>query len=179
MHTSLSKLVARNILWCVIPLILAAVYVSAVRIFDINSASTQRAAQVTTNLRVAIDNNLRSRIASLQMLADSPEADPLDLPRLYQHAQIFHKNFGGSVVLADPSLHILFNTAIPLGQALPPKLPTPRGFAAAPHAVAHAEPAVGDRVIAQSTGLPIVAVATPVVRGGEVRRVLLNTIETH
>ena len=178
MHTSLGKLIARNILWCVIPLILAAVYVSAVRIFDVNSASTQRAAQVTTNLRVAIDNNLRSRIASLQMLADSAEADPLDLPRLYQHAQVFRKNFGGSVVLADPSLNILFNTAVPTGQALPPRLPTPRGFAAAPYAVAHGKPAVGDLVIAASTGQPIVAVVTPVVRDGQVKRVLLNTIET-
>ncbi len=178
MHTSLSKLVARNILWCVIPLILAAVYVSAIRIFDVNSASKQRAAQVATNLRVAIDNNLRSRIASLQVLADSAEADPLDLPRLYRHAQVFRNNFGGSVVLADPSLHILFNTSVPLGQALPPTLPTPRGFAAAPHAVTYGEPAVGDRVIAASSGLPVVAVVTPVVRNGEVRQVLLNTIET-
>ncbi len=178
MHTSLSKLVARNILWCVIPLVVAAVYVSIVRIVDFNSTSTQHAEQVATNLRVAIDNNLRSRIAGLRVLAEADEADPLDLPHLYRDAQAFRKHFGGSVVLADTSLHMLFSTTVPLTSPLPPQLPTPRGFAAAPYALQHGTPAVGDRVIAATTNQPIVAVVTPVVREGQVRRVLLNTVET-
>ena len=177
MPTSLSKLVTRSILWCVVPLILAAIYVSAVRVFDVNSSSEKRALQVATNLRVSLDNNLRSRIASLKLLADSADADPLDLPRLYRQSLVFHKNFGGSVVLADTELHILYNTLVPPGQPLAPRLPTPKGFAAAPWAVAHGEAAVGDMVIATSTRTPIVAVAVPVVRGGQVKRLLLNTID--
>ncbi len=179
MPTSLSKLVTRSILWCVVPLILAAVYVSAVRVFDVNSASQKRASQVATNLRVALDNNLRSRIASLTLLAESADADPLDLLRLYQQSQVFRKNFGGSVVLTDPELRILFNTGIPLGQPVPPRLPTPKGFAAAPYAVEHGEPAVGDVVLATSTRTNVVAVAVPVVRDAQVRHLLLNTIDIH
>ncbi len=177
MQTSLSKLVTRSILWCVVPLILASIYVSTVRVFDVNSTSKTRAGQVVTNLRIALDNNLRSRIANLTLLAESADADPLDLPRLYQQSQVFRKNFGGSVVLADPALRILFNTSIPLCQPLAPRLPTPKGFAAAPYAVAHGETAVGDRVIATSTNTPIIAVAVPVMRDGQVRRLLLNTVD--
>lgn len=177
MPTRLSKLVTRSILWCVVPLILAAVYVSAVRVFDVNSSSQTRALQVTTNLRVALDNNLRSRIASLKLLADSADADPVDLPRLYQQSQVFRDNFGGSVVLTDPELRILFNTGIPLGQPLPPRLPTPKGFAAAPWAVAHGEAAVGDMVFSLSSRSHVVAVAVPVVRDGQVRHLLLNTVD--
>ena len=177
MPTSLNKLVTRSILWCVVPLILAAIYVSAVRVFDVNSSSQTRALQVATNLRVTLDNNLRSRIASLKLLAESADADPLDLPRLYQQSQVFRKNFGGSVVLTDPELRILFNTGIALGQPLPPRLPTPKGFAAAPHAVVHGEAAVGDMVFATSSRTNVVAVAVPVVRNGRVTRLLLNTVD--
>ncbi len=178
MHTSLSILVTRKILWCAVPLILAAIYVSAVRVFDVNTASHTRAAQIATNVRVALDDNLRSRIAGLQVLADSAAADPLDVPRLYRQAQDFRGRFGGSVVLADTALNILFVTSIPLGEAVPRKLPTPEGFAAAPYAIESRQPAVGDRVIARSTQQAIVAVVAPVVRDGDVRRLLLNTVET-
>ncbi|MEO0318746.1 MAG: hypothetical protein RL404_2423 [Pseudomonadota bacterium] len=177
MPTRLSNLIARSIMLCVIPLVLLAAYVSTVLVFDVNHSSQRRAEQVAANLRIALDNNLRTRIASLQTLTDSADADPLNLPRLYRQSQSYRDHFGGSVVLTDTSLHVLFNTAVPLGQPLPAKLPTPKGFAAAPYAVAHGTPAVGDRVYGPSQRAPLVAVAAPVIRNGEVRRLMLNTVE--
>ncbi len=177
MHTSLGNLIARKILWCVVPLILAAIYVSAVRVFDVNSASEQQALQVATNLRLALDNNLRARIASLQVLTESAAADPLDLPRLYQESLAFRKHIGGALVLTDAELRPRFNTSVPLGQPLPPRLPTPRGFAAAPYAVATGKPAVGDLVFAPTQRTRIVAVAAPILREGQVKGLMLNTVE--
>lgn len=178
MHTSLSKLITRMILWCVIPLILAAVYVSAVRVFDVNSASQHRAAQVANNLRVSLDTNLRSRIAGLKVLADTTDTRPLNLTRLYRDASAFKDHFGGYVLLTDPSMNILLYTGVPIGDPLPAKLPIPKGFAAAPYAVTHAQSAVGDLVIGKTRKVPLVAVATPVIREGKVDYVLVNTIET-
>ncbi len=177
-HTSLRKIVAHMILWCVIPFILAAIYISAVRVFDINSTLQRRAEQIATNLRVALDTNLRSRIAGLQVLAETADTHPLDMPRLYREAGVFKDHFGGSVLLVDPSLAILFSTGIPLGSHLLPKLPKPKGFAAVPHALQFAQPAVGDMVIGNIRQVPLVAVATPMIRQGKVEYALVNTIET-
>ncbi len=177
MPTRLSNLIARSIMLCVIPLVLLAAYVSTVLVFDVNHSSQRRAEQVATNLRIALDNNLRTRIASLQTLSDSADADPLNLSRLYLQSQSYRDHFGGAVMLVDTSLHVLFNTAIPLGQPLPAKLPTPIGFAAAPYAIAHGTPAVGDRVYGPSQKKFVVAVATPVIRNAEVRRLIINTVD--
>lgn len=178
MRISLTNLITRIILLCVIPLLSLAIFISAVRVFDINSASERRAEQVSINIRVALDNELNARIRSLQMLADSPRADPPDLPLLYAQAQAFRRHFGGQVVLADIERKPLFNTRTPLGEALPPgPLPTPRGVAAAPLALQTGRPAVGDSFIGQTVKTPLVGIAVPVVREGSVKRVLVNTIE--
>lgn len=178
MRISLSSLIARIILLCVIPLLSLAIVISAVRVFDINSASQRRAEQMVKNIRVALDNNLHSRIAALQTVADSPLADPLNTAMLYAEAQAFRRHFGGHVVLADADRVPLFNTRIPLGDAMPPgPLPIPKGVAAAPLALQTGKPAVGDRFIGLSLKVPLVAVAVPVVRDGRVKRLLVNTIE--
>ncbi len=178
MRISLSSLITRIILLCVIPLLSLAIFIAAVRVFDINSTSQQYAEQVSKNIRVALDNNLRSRIAALQTVADSPQADPLNAPMLYAQAQAFRRHFGGHVVLADTERIPLFNTRILFGAAMPPgPLPTPTGVAAAPIALQTGKPAVGDRFIGLSVKIPLVAVAVPVVRDGKVKRLLVNTIE--
>lgn len=178
MRISLSSLITRIILLCVIPLLALAIFVSAVRVFDINTSSQRRAEQVSKNIRVALDNDLSSRIAALQVLADSPLLDPLDAPRLYAEAQAFRSHFGGHVLLADSERIPLFNTRIPFGDAMPPgPLPTPRGVAAAPRALQTGKPAVGDSFIGQSVKVPLVGVAVPVMRDGRVKYLLVNTIE--
>lgn len=178
MRISLSSLITRIILLCVIPLLALAIFVSAVRVFDINTSSQRRAEQVSKNIRVALDNDLSSRIAALQVLADSPLLDPLDAPRLYAEAQAFRSHFGGHVLLADSERIPLFNTRIPFGDAMPPgPLPTPRGVAAAPRALQTGKPAVGDSFIGQSAKVPLVGVAVPVMRDGRAKYLLVNAIE--
>ncbi len=178
MRISLSSLITRIILLCVIPLMTLAIFISAVRVFDINTSSQRRAEQVSVNIRVALDNHLRSRIGALETLADSPLADPLNVPLLYAEAQAFRQHFGGHVVLANTNRIPIFNTRLPLGEAMPAgPLPTPKGVAAVPIALRTGKAAVGDRFIGQAAKVPLVGIAVPVVREGRVRRVLVNTIE--
>lgn len=178
MRNTLSSLITRMILLCVIPLLLLTIANALVRVHDINTASDVRVQQVTDNLRIALDAELRSRVAGLQTLAESPFTAPLDLPLLYREAQAFERHFGGRVVLADRELHPIFNTRIPLGQPQPARLPTPKGRAAAPLAIATGKPAVGDSFTGQTTDEPLVGIAVPLKRDGTIWGVLVNTIET-
>lgn len=177
MRSTLGSLITRLMLLCVIPLLLLVIYIATVRVADLSAESARRAEQVARNLRVAIDNDLRARIAGLQAMADSPLADAPNLRLLYLEARAYDTHFGGRVVLADTRLQPLFNTRVPFGDPLPPRLPTPAGVAAAPRALASGRPAVGDSFIGQSVNTRLVAVAVPVMRDGQARQVLLNTIE--
>lgn len=177
MRPTLSSLITRMILLCVIPLLLLTIAIALVRVHDINTASEVRFQQVTDNLRIALDAELRSRVAGLQTLAESPFTAPLDLPLLYREAQAFERHFGGRVVLADRELHPIFNTRIPLGQPQPEQLPRPQGRAAAPLAIASGQPAVGDSFNAQTTEALLVGIAVPLKRDGATWGVLVNTIE--
>ncbi len=178
MRNTLSSLITRMMLLCVIPLLLLAVAIALVRVHDINAASERRVQHIADNLRNALDADLRSRVAGLQTLADSPFTDPLNLSLLYREAQAFERHFGGRVLLADRELHPMFNTRIPLGQPQPELLPKPAGRAAAPLAIAGGKPVVGDSFVVPSTGTRLIAVAVPLRRGGATWGVLLNTIDT-
>lgn len=178
MRSSLSSLITRMMLLCVIPLLLLAVYIAGARVHEINAESQRRAGQVADSLQVALDGHLSARIAGLQTLADSPLADPLNLPLLYREAQAFEAHFGGRVVLADESLRPLFNTRVPLDDPLPARLPRPAGTAAAPLALASGRPAVGDSFTGNVVNVRLVAIAVPVMHGQQPRKVLINTIET-
>lgn len=178
MRNTLSALITRMILLCVIPLLLLSIAIALVRVHDINTASERRVQQIADNLRTALDADLRSRIAGLQALADSPFSDPLELPLLYREAVAFERHFGGRVVLADRELHMVFNTRTPLGQPQPERLPTPKGRAAAPLAIATGQPAVGDSFTGQTTDAQLVAIAVPLRRDRAIWGVLVNTIDT-
>ncbi len=177
MRRTLGSLITRLILLCVIPLLLLVIYIASVRVAEQSAESARRAEQVARDLRTAIDNDLRARIAGLQALADSPLADAQNLRLLYLEAKAFDSHFGGRVVLADPSLRPLLNTRVPFGDPLPPRLPTPAGVAAAPRALASGQPAVGDSFQGQSVNARLVGVAVPVMRAGQAQAVLVNTIE--
>lgn len=177
MRDTLSSLITRMILLCVIPLLLLTIAIALVRVHDINDASEVRAQQVADNVRVVLDAELGLRVAGLQTLADSPFTAPLELPLLYREAQAFERHFGGRVAMADRDLHQIFNTRIPLGQPQPAQLPMPKGRAAARLAIASGQPAVGDSFLAQNTGTRVVGIAVPVRRDGAIWGVLVNTIE--
>ena len=96
---------------------------------------------------MTIDRDLSARIAALQTIAASPLMDdPPRLDEFYKLAQGFREYFTGHVVLADMSGQMLFNTRVTLGSQLP-RLPVPKGFAAAPYVMKTGNPAVGGHVL--------------------------------
>lgn len=175
---TLNALITRLILLCVTPLLLLALYLSVVHVLRIRDEAGQHASRVARNVATVIDNNLKSRVSGMQLLAESPLAEaPVKLLLLYKEALGFRVHFGGHVILADPTLQMLFNTRVPFGEALP-KLPTPKGFAAAPYALQFAKPAVGDTFTGNLDKQQLIAVAVPIVSDGKTRLILINTIKT-
>ena len=136
------------------------------------------ASEKAQNLATHIDNQIRAQIAALEVLASSPLIDdPARWSEFYTMALSFRSGFGGHVILADTSMQMLINTRSKLGSKLP-KLPVPKGRAAAPIVLQTGEPTVGDSFLGPIAGEQLVAVVVPVVRGGRIRYLLLGTIET-
>jgi PAS domain S-box-containing protein len=175
---SLNAFLTRLIWLCVLPLVILAGYLAINHVYTLQDQRDREAAHQVRNVATAIDLQLGAQIAALQMLAASPLAD--DPPRLhefYHEAQGFHASFGGHVVLADRSMQMIFNTRAPFGAPLP-KLPVPKGHAAAPAVLATGKPAVGDMFLGPIAKEPLVAVVAPLIRAGHTRFLLLSSIET-
>ncbi|MBI5330235.1 MAG: PAS domain S-box protein [Betaproteobacteria bacterium] len=175
----LKRFLARLIWLCMLPLLLLALWLAADHLDTIQSQRDQAAAHLARNFATAIDRHLDARIQALRMLANSPLLDDRARWRdLYGEAQGFREGFGSHVVLADTGepMRMLFNTRLPYGAPLPP-LPRPKGYAAAPAAVASLKPAVGDSFIGPVAKEPLVAIAVPALRQGRAAFVLLATIE--
>lgn len=174
---SLHKLLTRLIWLCVGPLILLAVYLAALSVLDKQADRNIEASNLAKNFATAIDQHLQARISALHMLADSPLVDdPARWKDFYQEAQGFYQGFGSHVILADPQMHMLVNTRVPFGSKLP-RLPPSKGQAAAPTALKTGKPAVGDIVFGPVAKEPLVAIAVPALRKGEVAFLLLTTFE--
>ncbi|MFZ1983280.1 MAG: PAS domain S-box protein [Desulfatitalea sp.] len=173
LHTFLTRLI-----WlCVIPLVLLAVYQAATHVRALQSQYHQQAEDLAHNVAAAIDHHLAARIAGLQMLAASPLVDdPPRLSEFYREAQGSRESFGSHIVLADTAMQMLLNTRVPFGESLP-KLPTPKGHAAAPEVLATGRPSVGDMFHGPIAKEPLIAIAVPVARAGQTRYLLLSTIE--
>lgn len=175
--TTLNAFLRRLIWLCVLPLVLLNVYFATGQVIALRTNYKQDAQDLVRNFATALDQDIAARIAGLQTLAASPFADtPLRLAEFYKEAQGFRDNFGGHVILADPSLQMLLNTRSSLGAALP-KLPRPSGHAAAPTALATGRPAVGDSFAGPIAKQTLIAVAVPVMREGKTRLLLINTVE--
>jgi PAS domain S-box-containing protein len=174
---SLHAFLTRLIWLCVLPLTLLAVYLAVYHVGSLQSQRNQQAADLARNVATAVDRHLKSRIAGLQLLASSPLVDePNRWPELYQEAQGFLSSFGSHVVFADASMQMRFNTRVPFGAPLP-KLPTPKGHAAAPETLKTGRPSVGDLFLGPIAKEPLVAVVVPVLREDRTRFLLLSTIE--
>ncbi|MBA3034450.1 MAG: response regulator [Gammaproteobacteria bacterium] len=175
---TLNKYLTRLIWLCLLPLILLASYLAIHSVRTTQSERDLAAANLTKNFASAIDQRLERHIVSLHALAGSPLAD--DAARrqeLYREAQAFQQSFGSHVILADPSMQMLFNTREPFGTPLP-ILPRPKGYAAAPAALNTGTPAVGDIVFGPVAREPLVAIAVPGKREGKTAFLLLATLET-
>ena len=173
LRTFLSRLI-----WlCVLPLLLLAAYLAFHHVRSLQAQCDRQAQDLGSNVATAIDRHLSARIAALQMLAASPLLDdPGRWHELYQEALGYRQSFGSHVLLADTAMQMRFNTRVPYGDALP-KLPTPKGHAAAPEVLATGRPAVGDLVLGTVAKEPLVAVVVPVVRENRTRYLLLSSME--
>lgn len=174
----LSYFLSRLIWLSMAPVVLFATWLA----FDhVNTQEEERAREANAlaqNIATAIDQDLRSRIRGLQMLAVSPMiGDQARWPDLYREAQGYLDSFGSHVIFADIDRQMLFNTRWPLNAPLP-KLPGSRGKTAVSLALETGRVQVGDIVIGPLAGVPLVAIAVPVLHSGKSTHFVLTTIDT-
>ncbi len=175
---SLSTFFFRFVCWSVLPLLLISVFLATYHIRHLERMNDDAALSVAHNAMAAIDRQIETQIAGLQMLATSPLLDDkAELRLFYKEALGFHNSFGGHVILADVSMQMIINTRLPFGTHLP-ELPQPKGHAAALTVLKTGKPAAGDMFIGPFAKEQLVAVAVPVIRSGQIRYLLLSIIET-
>ena len=175
---TLKAFLTRLIWLCLLPPLLLAAYLAMTELREIQAQRDAQAANMAKGLTAAIDQDLEGRIGALQMLAGSPlAADSSRWAELYQGALGFRQHFGGHVVLADLGAQMLFNTRVPFGAPLP-KLPRPKTRSAVAIATETGKPGVGDVFDGPIAKAPLVAVAVPVLRKGDLAFILLSTFET-
>ena len=175
---TLSSFLLRLIWSCVLPLMVLSLFLAVEHVYTRKKFGDHTASDRIHNVATAIDRQIGAQIAALQMLAASPLVDdPSRWNELYDEAQGFRQSFDGHVVMVDSSMQMIFNTRVPFGAPLP-KLPRPRGHAAASSVLETGRPAVGDMFFGPIAKEPAVAVAVPVTRTGRTRFLLLGIIET-
>lgn len=176
--TSLNAYLTRLFWLAITPLLLLATVMAYIEVRATRTERDSAAANLAQNLATSIDQYLQTRIGALSVLAASPRAD--DASRrldFYRDAQDFRESFGAHVVVADPEMNMLLNTRAPFGTALP-RLPRPKGRAAAPAALETGAPAVGDIFAGPIAREPLVAIAVPGKRDGKTAFLLLGIFET-
>ena len=175
---SLNAYLFRLIWLCILPPILLSGYLGVDYVLTLWKRHDIEGQTQVQNIAKAIDQHLASHISALQVLAASPLLDtPLRLNEFYLQALSFRESLGGHIVLADLSSQMLLNTRVPFGASLP-KLPTPKGHAAAPHVLNTGAPSVGDMFQGPIAKEPLVAIVVPVKRGHQMKYLLLSVIET-
>jgi two-component system, cell cycle sensor histidine kinase and response regulator CckA len=175
---SLLEFLTRLIWLCILPVVLLAIYLAINHVQTLLAQLDENAEHQARNVATAVDRQLGAQIAAMQVLAAAPLVDdPSKLDQFYQEATAFHKGFASHLILADLSMQMLLHTRKPLGATLP-KLPRPKGHAAAPTALETGKPAVGDMFFGPLAKEPLVAVAVPVLRAGRTKLLLISIIET-
>lgn len=174
---SLRTFLTRLIWLCVVPLIILAIFLGTHRIARLKVRIDEQASGQAMTAMTVVDQELQAQIAALQVLAASPLLDDRSrLKEFYREAQGFRESFGSHLVLADPGTQMLLNTRLPFGAALP-RLPRPRGHAAAPAVLQTGKPAVGDMFIGPIAKEPLVTVVVPAFRRGHLQFLLVSTMD--
>ncbi|MBF0288037.1 MAG: response regulator [SAR324 cluster bacterium] len=174
---SLSVYLIRLMWWCMLPLILLSCFLAIQHTNDLRAHYDQTASYQAYNAVVKIDRYVQTKTAALQMLATSPIVDsPSRWRELYLEAKGYEAHFGAHVIMADASTQMIFNTRVPFGTTLP-KLPVPKGRAAAPTALKTGQPAIGDIFYGPIANELLVALVVPVIRDDQVRFLLLTTLQ--
>jgi len=175
---SLNSFLQRLIWLSVLPLILLAAFLAFDHVESLEAQRHREAVALVKNFALSLDQMLRARSRALELLAASPHPQqPEHWEELYHEAVAFRDAFGAHVILADPGLHMLFNTRAPLGSSLP-MLPRSERGTASTAALESGRPQVGDIVAGPVAGEPLIAIVVPGVRDGKVAFLLLATIET-
>ncbi|MDE2368550.1 MAG: response regulator [Burkholderiales bacterium] len=167
----------QRLLWLsMLPLLLLALAMAADAVRHVRAADDRAAQLLAAKLADGIDEMLRDRKLALEILAASPLLDQRRLEDFQRRAQVFQREFGSALILADRHGRMLLHTGVPYGRELP-ALPLPHGRAAVPLAFASGHAAVGDLFVGPLAGHALVAVAVPVLRGGSADEVLLTAID--
>jgi two-component sensor histidine kinase len=132
----------------------------------------QRLEQIAGDLAADVDKNVGLLIATLGIIATSPQFDTGQYQQLHERASESLKPLGLDVTFRDLSGQQLFNTRVPWGTALPqtaqPEIdPEVRGTL---------KPHVSNVFTGAVARQPIVTVTVPVVRNGELRGFLHMSI---
>jgi len=174
----LQAFLTRLIWLCMWPLLLLAAYLAVDNVRAVQAENNVKAAHILKTVADSVDQDLKSRIGALQLLASSPLADdPSRWRDLYREAQGFQQSFDSHVILADLDKRIRLSTRVPFGDPLP-MLPRPKGHSAVSMALDTGKPAVGDAFMGPIAKQSMVAIAVPVRRDGKTAFLLLTTFET-
>jgi signal transduction histidine kinase/CheY-like chemotaxis protein len=118
-------------------------------------------------LSVFIDRELTAMRSALQVLATSDSLIAPDLPRFYAQALQVSQTLDESIVLKNVDGRQLINTFVPLGESLPTGLTE-----ADEAAISTGRTQVSNLFTGAVTKRPVLAIAIPIVRDGEVSAVL-------
>jgi signal transduction histidine kinase/CheY-like chemotaxis protein len=129
--------------------------------------------ELARSVATAIEAELGSSVAVLDVLATTPVLDRDDLPGFHERAQrvLGQRPQWAAIVLVNPSGTPLVDTRFPLGGALPPI-----ERESLDRVVRTREPAVGNLAQSPQSGW-LFAVGVPVVRGGQVRYVVTALVK--
>lgn len=164
----------RLIWFSLLPLLLIAAWLAVDRVRTDQLEMEEAAQRRLSNDGARIDDFVETRILALKLLAASPLADnPRRLSDLYAEAQAFSDNLGSHLIVADATGRMLLNTRALLGTTLP-HIPDDPDHATN-RALATGQPAVSNLFIGQLTQQPMLAIAVPGMRAGEVRHLMLTT----
>ncbi len=167
----------RRLLWlAMLPLLLLALAMAADTVRRLRQADDRSAELLSRQLGQQVEESVRQRIMGLELLAASPLLAEQRFADFHRRSQVFAREFGGQLLLADAQGRLLLHTGVPYGEPLP-SLPRPAGRAAVPEALASGRPEVGDVFLGPVVKRPLVAVAVPVRRQDRTEFVLLTTIE--
>jgi len=173
---TLQRYLTRLVWSCTLPVLALAAVFAVWLLHEQRSQLRIQAQDMLLSARGMVDDLLRSRLAGLQALASSPEADdPGQWPAFQLKARGFVAAFDSHVALIDAQRRTQWHTMVPFGQP-PPPAPQPGGRSAVQLAFERGAPAVGDRFDGTVAQEPLVGLAAPVLRDGRVSYVMGSII---
>ncbi|WP_043341973.1 PAS domain S-box protein [Belnapia moabensis] len=144
------------------------------RSFEARLQDTARA------LALYLDGEIEHQVAAVVALAASPTLERDDLAAFGPWARRVGEALGGWVIVNDaaPGHRQLLNTNLPEGALLPPPSPPGEGaWDVIRRAVETGQPAVSDLFVGRASGRAVVAIAAPVLRQGQITRVVVLGID--